>query len=132
MAKKQTRRQYSDEFKRDAVRQIEAGVPVTELANKLGVATSVMSRWRAMAGLQAAKRGPKPKNGNGHAIPIDIVDETIASLQSKANGRANGHDLRGMVKDHYTTQPLNPSEREELVRLRRELARYKRILEAAL
>ncbi len=43
-----TRRQYSGEFKCDAVRRVlDHGLPIARVARDLGVAESVISRWVA-------------------------------------------------------------------------------------
>ena len=42
-----TRRVYTPEFKREAVRLLESGgKPVTEVAGKLGIGHSCLLRWR--------------------------------------------------------------------------------------
>ena len=42
------RRQYTDEFKQEAVRLVrEAGRPIAQIARDLGIAESMIYRWRA-------------------------------------------------------------------------------------
>lgn len=46
MSEKKTRRQYSDEYKAEAVRLISnSGKPVSQIARELGVDTNVLHRW---------------------------------------------------------------------------------------
>lgn len=79
MSEKKTRRQYSDEYKAEAVRLISnAGKPVSQIARELGVNTNVLHRW--------------------------MREEHEVGAAGKT---------RGTVK----------AEQEELLRLRRELAR---------
>jgi transposase len=54
------RRQYTDEFKQEAVRLVrEAGRPIAQVARDLGIAESMLYRWRA-AQQAAESRGPQP------------------------------------------------------------------------
>jgi len=46
MREKQTRRRFSREFKLDAVRQLEAGQRLAEVARRLDVNPTVLRRWR--------------------------------------------------------------------------------------
>lgn len=79
MSEKKSRRQYSDEYKSEAVRLVnDSGKPVTQIARELGVNANVLHRW--------------------------------AREEHEANAAGK---TRGGVK----------AEQEELVRLRRELAR---------
>ena len=55
------RRHFSREFKVEAVRQLEAGVPPQELARQLAVHPSQLHRWRAQVEVDAATAFP----GNG-------------------------------------------------------------------
>jgi transposase len=56
-----TRRQYNEEFKREAVQLIESsGKPVAQIARELGINANILYRWRGQFG-QAV-------NSNGHSI----------------------------------------------------------------
>ncbi len=50
---------YSDEFKREAVRQVEAGRPLGQVARDLGIAKTTLWQWRA-----ALKDGRSLEAGN--------------------------------------------------------------------
>jgi transposase len=49
---------FSDEFKRDAVRQItERGYPVSEVSQRLGVSAHSLYEWRKKYALEVSKGG---------------------------------------------------------------------------
>lgn len=49
------RRNFTDEFKREAVALLEAsGRPLMQIANELGIAASMLRNWRNAAGVPAA------------------------------------------------------------------------------
>lgn len=51
------RRQYTDEFKQEAVRLVrEAGRPIAQVARDLGIAESMLYRWRAAQPAAEAQR----------------------------------------------------------------------------
>lgn len=46
MRERKTRRQYSDEYKSEAVRLlVDSGKPVSQIARELGVSANVLHRW---------------------------------------------------------------------------------------
>jgi transposase len=52
-----TRRQYSEEFKREAVQLTESsGKPVAEIARDLGINDNLLYRWRGEFGQRATSR----------------------------------------------------------------------------
>ena len=53
---KRAYRRYTPEFKAEAVRQLERGVPVAEVAESLGVKPRVLHTWKAKAKQPAAVR----------------------------------------------------------------------------
>ena len=60
------RRNYSDEFKREAVRLVtEQGDGVSETARNLGINTPMLGRWKRE--VEAKHNGAFP--GNGHVSP---------------------------------------------------------------
>ncbi|HIF94843.1 MAG TPA: hypothetical protein EYQ60_17215 [Myxococcales bacterium] len=60
MEKKTTRarRNYTPEFKKDAVRLLRSGRSVTDVADSLGVARSLLQRWRKQIGASADEASP--------------------------------------------------------------------------
>ena len=68
-----SRRQFTNEFKQEAVRLIiQQGVPLAQVARDLGVRQSTMHRWKK----EAVEHGQKAFPGNG--IPIE---EELARLR---------------------------------------------------
>ncbi len=77
MRDKQTRRRFSREFKVEAVRQLEAGQRVTEVARHLDVNPTVLRRWRE----QFADDPETAFPGNGHRrTPEDEVEQLRKEL----------------------------------------------------
>ena len=81
------RRQYTEEFKREAVRLMtEGGVPLSQVSRDLGVCTSVLSKWKralldsASATISATGATPssKVKAFPGHGV---ARDEELARLR---------------------------------------------------
>jgi transposase len=57
------RRQYTDEFKREAVRLMESsGKPVVQLARDLGINDNNLYRWRGVYGSQSQVNTPGSVN----------------------------------------------------------------------
>ena len=56
-----TRRKFSREFKVEAVRQLEAGRRLAEVARELGVHATVLRRWKDQVAVDATTAFP----GNG-------------------------------------------------------------------
>jgi len=46
-------RKYSEEFRRDAVRLVESGKPVKQIARDLGISAGVLRQWRQQLTAQA-------------------------------------------------------------------------------
>ena len=64
------RREYTDDFKRDAVRLVtEQGYGVTEACRSLGISTSMLRRWRLEFDL------PAPVGPGGMALSSSDRDE---------------------------------------------------------
>ena len=73
MAKK--RREYSDDFKRDAVRLVtEQGYGVTEACRSLDITTSMLRRWRLQF-------DPQPSTGTDHLGLSSVEREEFESLR---------------------------------------------------
>jgi transposase len=52
------RRQYTEEFKREAVRLMEtSGKPIAQLARDLGIKDNNLHRWRGLFGSQQSTNG---------------------------------------------------------------------------
>ena len=57
----QTRRRFPKSFKREAVGQVLAGTPLLHVAETLGIAESLLSRWKR----QCEQQGDNAFSGNG-------------------------------------------------------------------
>ena len=68
MTTKKTRREFTDEFKREAVVLLrDSGRPLTQVASELGLEPSVLRRWRSLAnGAGQAASAVRP---GGAAVP---------------------------------------------------------------
>ena len=67
------RKQYSSEFKREAVRLVtEGGLSISQVARDLGLNDNLVSRWKKEAQLNGQKAFP----GQGHPL-----DEELARLR---------------------------------------------------
>ena len=64
MSKQSTRvrRSFTPQFKRDAVALVQQGKSVTEVARSLGIARSLLQRWKEQ--LESKKEAAFPGNGN--------------------------------------------------------------------
>jgi len=62
-----SRRKHSREFKIEAVKQVEKGRPVSEVADGLGINRALLARWRAELAAEGARAFP----GNGNATGIE-------------------------------------------------------------
>jgi transposase-like protein len=67
------RKQYSSEFKREAVRLVtEGGLSIAQVARDLGLNDNLVSRWKK----EAQQNGPKAFPGQGHP-----QDEELSRLR---------------------------------------------------
>jgi len=69
-----TRRQFSREFKLEAVRQLDAGRRLAEVARELGVHATVLRRWKDQVAVDAPTAFP----GNGR---MREPEEEVRRLQ---------------------------------------------------
>jgi transposase-like protein len=90
---KQGRRQYTEEFKREAVNLVdEQGRGIAEVARSLGVHRSQVERWRAQYGRGSAPsavggqgaegrrgRGAQAAAGRGQAVFIQTLPPAISA-----------------------------------------------------
>jgi len=65
------RRQFSREFKLEAVRQLAAGRQLTQVARELGVDATVLRRWKVQVDLDPAS--VFPGNGQQRAEEAELV-----------------------------------------------------------
>jgi transposase-like protein len=75
------RKQYSSEFKREAVRLVtEGGLSIAQVARDLGLNDNLVSRWKK----EAEQNGPRAFPGQGHP-----QDEELSSCPGGARRREN-------------------------------------------
>jgi transposase len=69
----QSRRQFTDEFKREAVALLaSSGRPLTQIAGELGIAPSMLRNWRDRSGGRNA--GPTPAYWGATPAPHSAPD----------------------------------------------------------
>ena len=87
---------FSDEFKRDAVRQItERGYPVAEVSQRLGVSQHSLYKWR--------KKFSKPATGSGE-------DDQAAEVRRLKRELARVTEERDILKKQRRTSRASPNE----------------------
>lgn len=74
----ETRKQYSEEFKREAVElSYSSGKSVNQVAKDLGISKSILTRWRA----EKAKLGDRAFPGKGKQTPGTPLEEENRQLK---------------------------------------------------
>lgn len=68
--KKQSRRRFSAEFRAQAVELVGLGKPVPEVAQELGIGTSILYRWVQKTS-PAVRRGSKGLRAVGEEAAVD-------------------------------------------------------------
>jgi transposase len=88
MAKKppRIRRTFTPQFKKDAVALVEAGRSVNEVAHDLGIARSLLQRWRT----QLRREPEVPFPGTGRLAP---QAEQIRQLQQRLRAVSEERDI---------------------------------------
>ena len=81
MTTKKTRREFTDEFKREAVVLLrDSGRPLTQVASELGLEPSVLRRWRSLAN-QAGQAASAVRPGAVAALSAEQAE--IRRLQKE-------------------------------------------------
>ena len=77
------RRSFTPEFKRDAVRLVQEGKTLTEVAQNLGIARSLLQYWKKQ--LEAKKRAAFPGKGNasGDAARIQQLEKELRDAREE-------------------------------------------------
>ena len=89
------RKNYPDEFKRDAValyRDTE-GATITVIAAELGVSEATLSAWCKAAGVPIRHR--KPGSARVPAPGVETPEQELARLRAEVSARARGEDQAG-------------------------------------
>ena len=81
MTTKKTRREFTDEFKREAVALLrDSGRPLAQVASELGLEPSVLRRWRSLAN-QAGQAASAVRPGTVAALSAEQAE--IRRLQKE-------------------------------------------------
>ena len=89
MAKKQQKapRQFSLEFKQQAVQRMQSGVSTTALAKELGIRRKLLYQWRdrVVAGKPIVGQSGRPRKGSEQRLNEERAhsDQLIAELERK-------------------------------------------------
>jgi transposase len=87
-----SRRKYTQEFKQAAVRRLELGVPVAEVARACEVNPNVLHRWRRESQQFGGKAFPGPGRSR-------VEEQRLAALERKVGQQALEIDfLRGCLQ----------------------------------
>lgn len=100
----ETKRQFSEEFKRNAVElSYSGGKTVSQVARDLGISKSVLTRWRA----EVAELGERAFPGKGKLTPGTPLEEENRRLRREL---AIVQEERDILKKHswpYRPQAIN-------------------------
>ncbi len=88
MSKQSTRvrRSFTPQFKRDAVSLVQQGKSVTEVARSLGIARSLLQRWKEQ--LESKKEAAFPGNGN-----VGSERERVRALEKELRDVSEERDI---------------------------------------
>jgi transposase len=80
--KSKPRRQYTDEFKAQAVQLLQTGRPVSRLAEELGINPNLLYAWRnAAQGTQDGSAGPQAEGARDAADELRALRRELARLK---------------------------------------------------
>ncbi len=87
MPKKKTptrlRRTFTPEFKRDAVRLVQEGKTLTEVAQNLGIARSVLQYWKKQLARSQPEVFPGRGNASGEAAEISRLKKELRDAKEE-------------------------------------------------
>ena len=100
MAKQSTRirRTFTPQFKKDAVQLVAEGRSVTEVARSLGIARSLLQRWKE----QLERDGQHSFPGKGHQTP---EAEELHQAKKKIRDLTEERDIRKKVLVYFANDP---------------------------
>jgi transposase len=87
MGKKTTRvrRNFTSEFKRDAVRLLRGGRSVTDVAQSLGIARSLLQRWPEQIDASAEEAFPGRGNQTGDQEELRKMKQKLRDVTEERN-----------------------------------------------
>ena len=86
MGKKETtrvRRTFTPQFKRDAVGLVKQGKTVTEVARSLGIARSLLQRWREQLDKRSAEAFPGQGNASGEKERVRQLEKALRDTREE-------------------------------------------------
>ena len=104
MTTKKTRREFTDEFKREAVVLLgDSGRPLTQIATELGLEPSVLRRWRSLAnGAGQAALAPRP---GGAAVTVSAEQVEIRHLRRELERAQMERDILKKAVGIFSSPP---------------------------
>ncbi len=86
MGKKETtrvRRTFTPQFKRDAIGLVKQGKTVTEVARSLGIARSLLQRWREQLDERSAEAFPGQGNASGEKERVRQLEKALRDTREE-------------------------------------------------
>jgi transposase len=80
---KKTRRRFSREFKLEAVRQLEAGQRLADVARALDVDAQVLRRWRDQVAIDPATAFPGNGRAHGEEAELQRLRREVSQLRAE-------------------------------------------------
>lgn len=77
------RRSFTPEFKRDAVRLVQEGKSLTEVAQNLGIARSLLQYWRQQIEQRDQEAFPGKGNASGEAAEIGALKKRLRDAEEE-------------------------------------------------
>jgi len=77
------RRSFTPEFKRDAVRLVQGGKSLTEVAQNLGVARSLLQYWRKQLEQKDEQAFPGKGKASGEAAEIAALKKRLRDAEEE-------------------------------------------------
>ncbi|MCU7649734.1 transposase [Pseudomonas piscis] len=76
----QTRRRFPESFKREAVDQVLAGTPLRHVAETLGIAESLLGKWKCQYELQGDDVFPGNGKQRGESAELRRLRQQLAQV----------------------------------------------------
>jgi len=77
------RRSFTPEFKRDAVRLVQEGKTLTEVAQNLGIARSLLQYWKKQLEKSSPETFPGQGNASGDAAEITRLKKELRDAREE-------------------------------------------------
>lgn len=102
-AEGRTRRQFTEEFKLEAVRLATAGDRrVSEVAQQLGLRPDMLRQWTRQAEVRAGQAAPERASGRG---PLTSQDEEVRRLRRENAQLRDERDILGKAMAFFARTP---------------------------